>query len=110
MGTLSGEATLPIFIFTPPLFKLGSTLNGKNCSPQEQFFPLRVDPILEELHNLRREKESHKNVVLCKIWWKKHRGSRHLQSKTEFSFVVAKQPLTIINQSLTMNSNSLRHR
>ena len=47
MGTLSGEATLSVSL-CPPGSK-GSTLKGKDLLPRSKPFPLKVDPVLEEL-------------------------------------------------------------
>ena len=61
MGTLSGEATLFLFIFVYPFIRVKSQGTNK-CFPTRKFFLLRVDPILKELHCPGKQTGSHKKL------------------------------------------------
>ena len=51
MGTLSGQATLFIFIFASYLTNSkGQLIKKRICSPRSKFFSLNVDIILKRLH------------------------------------------------------------
>ena len=70
MDTLSGEATIFIFIVVSHLIR-GKLLNKRIC----KFFPLKADPILKGLHYPGQQKQSHKShfqSYTVELQWLEH--------------------------------------